>query len=276
MVNPSSTPAPPSGEKTSKGVRSSTFFERLRRHFLAGLLVIIPAFVAVYAVFVIMNTADRLFGGIVQSVMETFLPSELANKTYVEAIRAFVSFLLASILVFFIGYISTFFIVRRAIGWGEAVVGRLPLIKFFYYTPKEVLSTFTSANKQAFKRVVLIEYPRRGIWCLGFATGEVVKQPDETPLVAIFLPTTPNPTSGFLLLIPKQDVHDTNIPVEDGARLIISGGLLAPAHIYAQRFAGLEQIPTLPPLEPLRASTEIATLDDEDMADEQNSKGVES
>lgn len=228
-----------------------TLFERFRRLMIAGLLVIIPAVIAVYAVLFIMGLADAVFGGFVDSLFMIRRDTDLSANPLYQPTKTFIAFLLACFAIMFVGWLSTFLLVRRIIHFGERIVSRVPLVKFFYNTPKEVLHTFTSSRKDSNKRVVLFEYPRRGIWSIGFATGEVIKKPEETPLVAIFLPTTPNPTSGYLLLVPAEDVYDTNIPVEDGARLIISGGILAPEDIWTQRFAGLSKVPSMPPPKPL-------------------------
>jgi uncharacterized membrane protein len=160
---------------------------------------------------------------------------------------------LALVVIMAVGYLSTFFFIRRIILIGEGIVTRVPFIKFFYATPKEVLNTLTMPKNDSRKRVVMIEYPRKGIWGFAFATGEINRNPDGARLIAVFLPTTPNPTSGFLLYLPEHDVLDTNISVEDGARLIISGGILSPTDVHTQKFTGLDNPPELPPLGPLHA-----------------------
>lgn len=225
--------------------------ERFRRIFLAGLLVTVPVFVCVYAMYLIMTLADRIFGKGVEQVIGMYYSGLPEDGAISLVVRGSLSFLLAVVAISFIGWLSTFILIRKFISIGEYVVNRVPLVKFFYNTPKEVINTLTMPRKGAAKRVVMIEYPRRGMWCLAFATGEVTRRPDGTRLVAVFLPTTPNPTSGFLLYIPASDVLDTNIPVEQGARMIISGGILSPEYLYTQKFSGLESAPKLPPLEPL-------------------------
>ncbi len=200
---------------------------------------------------IIMNGAERVFGGFVDEIFRIPKDGKLATIPYYQEAKAVVSFLMACIVIVAIGCMSTFFLVRRMIHFGERMVSLVPLIKFFYTTPKEVLQTFTHSSKASFKRVVMLEYPRKECWVLGFVTGELIKRPDNIHLVAIFVPTTPNPTSGFMLLLPHDQVLDTNVPVEDGVRLIISGGILAPDSIMTQRFAGMENQPNLPPLGPL-------------------------
>jgi uncharacterized membrane protein len=108
-----------------------------------------------------------------------------------------------------------------------------------------------TSNRESVKRPVLIEYPRRDIWCLGYATGEIVMKPNGEPLVTVFLPTTPNPTSGFLLLVPMKDVWDLNMSVENAVRMIISGGILSPDNFHVAPFRGLHVAPDLPTPAPL-------------------------
>lgn len=242
--------ANPSGDD-KKTHLTKPLLERFRRIFLAGLLVTVPVFVCVYAVYLIMTLADRIFGKGVEQVIGMYYTGLPEDGAISLVVRGSISFILAVVAISFIGWLSTFILIRKFISIGESIVNRLPLVKFFYNTPKEVINTLTMPRKGAAKRVVMIEYPRRGMWCLAFATGEVTRKPDGTHLVAVFLPTTPNPTSGFLLYIPASDVLDTNIPVEQGARMIISGGILSPEYLYTQKFSGLEAAPKLPPLEPL-------------------------
>ncbi|MCC5877654.1 MAG: DUF502 domain-containing protein [Candidatus Sumerlaeia bacterium] len=256
----------PSGETHPSGDDKKTqsakpMLERFRRIFLAGLLVTVPVFVCVYAVYLIMTIADRVFGKGVEQVIGMYYSGMPEDGAISLVVRGSLSFILAVIAISFIGWLSTFILIRKFISIGESIVNRHPLVKFFYNTPKEVINTLTMPRKGAAKRVVMIEYPRRGMWCLAFATGEVTRKPDGTHLVAVFLPTTPNPTSGFLLYIPASDVLDTNIPVEQGARMIISGGILGPEYLYTQKFSGLEAAPKLPPLEPLtiEESAEVQT-----------------
>lgn len=231
--------------------RRGTLVERARRHFLAGILVIIPAVIATTALVFLMDNSKKVFGGLVRGALALLPDPMQLDGWYIEWAVSIVSFIIAIIAVMAVGYFSTFFLVRRAISFGEGIVSRIPGLKFFYNTPKEVLHTFTASRKNSFKRVVMVEYPRRGMWCLAFATGEVILRPDNRQVVAIFLPTTPNPTSGFLIYVNADEVFDTNIPVEDGARMIISGGILSPPELSLQKFSSLEGMPALPPLPPL-------------------------
>lgn len=240
------------GRKSGKDrKRPPTTPEQIRRVFITGMIVIIPVFVAVWAISLIVRGADLVFGWIVEEAFQLIDASWNEEANTVVAVRYAISFLLACIVIFFIGWLSTFFAVKQLIKLLEMLVNQVPIVKFFYNTPKEVLQTFTMSRKNSFQRVVTFEYPRKGIWVVGFATSELIKEPDGTKLVSIFLPTTPNPTSGFLLFLPGEEVYDTNIPVEQGARMIISGGILSPESFHAQRFSGLDAEPEMPKLGPL-------------------------
>jgi len=104
---------------------------------------------------------------------------------------------------------------------------RLPIVKTIYSASKQVVDAFSVGSKTTFEAVVMVEYPRRGTYTIGFVTGTII-DPNERKLYAVFVATTPNPTSGFLILFPEEDVCFTDIPVEDGVKMIVSGGMLAP------------------------------------------------
>ena len=106
-------------------------------------------------------------------------------------------------------------------------MSRIPLVNTIYKTIKQITSTLTGTNKKAFKKVVLIQYPREGLWTITMVTGES-KDKNGIDYYHIFVPTTPNPTSGFMLIVPKVDTQETKMSVEEGLKIIISGGLLAP------------------------------------------------
>lgn len=246
--------ATPPGE--TKKPHKGTAFDRVRRHFLAGIFVIIPAFIAVYAVILIMNFADGIFGNFVEEILGFDRNERIANAPFIGMARSLVSFLLACLGILFVGWLSTFLLVRKFINIGERIVNRVPLIKFFYNTPKEVINTFAMSQKNSFKRVVMFEYPRRGAWVLGFATGQVTLNPGGRRFISVFMPTTPNPTTGFLMYMPVEDIFDINVEVEEGFRMIISGGILAPEALHSVPFKSLEELPDLPPLGPLHVEHE--------------------
>tara|TARA_Y100001980_G_C14553316_1_gene338485 strand:- start:2498 stop:3091 length:594 start_codon:yes stop_codon:yes gene_type:complete len=135
--------------------------------------------------------------------------------------------MLTVILIYFLGVIVTNFLGKKIFNFGEKVVKKVPVVNIIYTTLKQITDTFTKGSKDTFKGAIYIEYPRRGVWTMAFISGESISE-KGVPYYHVFVPTTPNPTSGFFLLIPKADSIKTGMSVEDGLKTIISGGLLAP------------------------------------------------
>ncbi|MEQ8822396.1 MAG: DUF502 domain-containing protein [Sumerlaeia bacterium] len=226
--------------------RGASLFEVFRNRFIAGLVTIVPIVMTVWAVTVILGLTEQAFGGVIRKPVREFLASVNLPTQLTDTLVVFFSLFVAIITIVAVGYLSRFFLVRRVISLGEAIVTRVPFIKFFYGWPKEVISTLAQ-KREGTKRVVMVEYPRKGVWVLAYATGEIRMKPENKTLVTVFLPTTPNPTSGFLLLVPADEVRDVNVAVEDAVRLIISAGILAPRKVSTAPFTGLEHAPQLPP-----------------------------
>ena len=115
---------------------------------------------------------------------------------------------------------------------GERVLDKMPVVRTIYGAIKQIMETVMSTNSESFREVVLVEYPRKGIWVIGFVTGETkgeVQSLNKNQLINIFIPTTPNPTSGFLLFLPKQDLVYLDMKVEDAVKMVISGGIVTPS-----------------------------------------------
>ena len=136
--------------------------------------------------------------------------------------------ILTIILIYLLGIIVTNFLGRKIFDIGESIVKRVPIVSMIYTTLKQITDTFTKGTTDAFEGVVYIQYPRQGLWTMAFISGKSENK-DGIPFFHIFVPTTPNPTSGFFLLIPQADAISTGMTVEEGLKTIISGGLLAPS-----------------------------------------------
>ena len=121
----------------------------------------------------------------------------------------------------------TNFLGRKFFEIGEKIVKKVPLVSSIYLSIKQILDTITNSSTDEFKGTVYIQYPRKGLWTMAFISGESISESGKT-FFHLFVPTTPNPTSGFFLMIPKEDAIESNMSVEDGLKTIISGGLLAP------------------------------------------------
>ncbi|MEX2356014.1 MAG: DUF502 domain-containing protein [Thermaerobacterales bacterium] len=198
---------------------------RIRNIFLAGLIVLLPVMVSAWLLLAVFRFADGL---IVQ-----FLPA-------LRDLAPGFGLLLTLAVVFGTGLLTTHLLGRRLIGLAEDIVGRLPLVSGIYGTVRQLVDAFTRQGSN-FQRVVLIEYPRKGVWSLALVTadsqGEVQAQ-TQVETVNVFVPTTPNPTSGFLLMVPKSDIVPLQMSVQEGLRLIISGGVVMPETREGEAKAG--------------------------------------
>jgi uncharacterized membrane protein len=137
--------------------------------------------------------------------------------------------LLSLILLFVTGLIATNFLGQRLMRWSEAVLDRIPLVRSIYSATKQVMETVFSSNSQAFRKVLLVEYPRKGLWTIAFQTGvasDMVQEHTGTEMLSIFIPTTPNPTSGFLMMVPKSDATELSMSIDDALKLVISLGVM--------------------------------------------------
>lgn len=201
----------------------------LKRFFTTGLLTLLPLAITIYVFSVIFNFLDTVLGNLIHFFFGFRLPG--------------IGFAAGIALIFLVGFFASNIIGRRLISAGDSFLQRLPLARGIYSSARQIIDAFTLQGQNAFQSVVLLEYPRRGLYVLGFVTGrsrgEVQGKTREETL-NIFIPTTPNPTSGMLILAPRQEVIDLEMTVEEGMKVIISGGLVSPP-------TGEEQLVTLPP-----------------------------
>ena len=135
--------------------------------------------------------------------------------------------ILTIILIYILGLLVTNFLGKKIFKLGEKVEKKVPVVNIIYSTLKQITDTFTKGSKDTFKGAIYIQYPRRGLWTMAFISGESISK-QGIAYYHVFVPTTPNPTSGFFLLVPQSDSVKTGMSVEDGLKTIISGGLLAP------------------------------------------------
>ena len=204
-------------------VRKRTLFGRLRGYLLAGVLVTAPLGVTVLLAWWIITFIDERITPLIpaQYNPESYLPFSLPGLGLVVLV----------IFLTLIGALTAGFLGRWVIHTGERVLNRMPVIRSIYSAVKQIFETVLAQQSNAFREAVLVEYPRRGIWAIGLITGttkgEVQNLTEETT-VNIFLPTTPNPTSGFLLFIPREDVIPLDMSVEEAVKMVISGGIVTP------------------------------------------------
>lgn len=209
----------------------------LRASFLTGLVVIAPVGLTIWLIWSVVGWIDGFVLPLVPSsyhpdrMLQDFLGLDPSVQINVRGLGV-VIFLIFTVIV---GWMAKGFIGRSLIRFAESLVERTPVVRTIYSGIKQISETIFAQSERSFEKACLIEYPRRGIWALGFistdARGEVAAKtgdPDEA-MVSVFLPTTPNPTSGFLLFFPKADVIELDMTVEDAAKLVISAGLVYPA-----------------------------------------------
>lgn len=222
--------------------RKPGVFASLRSSFLTGIVVIAPVGLTIWLFWSLIGWVDSF---VLPFVPQAYQPDELllrvlGPETYTKWIGdeghlnirgvGVVFFLLFTILV---GWLAKGIAGRSLIRTAERLVDRMPVVRSVYSGVKQIAETVLAQSDSSFEKACLIEYPRRGIWAIGFvstrAKGEVaLKGGDGTPLLSIFVPTTPNPTSGFLLYFPETDVIELDMSVEDAAKLVISAGLVYP------------------------------------------------
>lgn len=211
------------------GVRQS--FLELRRLFLSGLISILPIALTFYAVGLVFNFADRIPRQIIARII-VFLLSIFNEKLLIEEVDVPGLGLISSIfLIIVVGYISTNWIGKGIIKLVERWLLKIPIVSNIYAAFSQIMDTVFAKKKKAFKGVVLVEYPYRGCYSIGFITSdaptEILKIVKED-LVSVFVPTTPNPTSGFLLMMNKKEVNILDMSVEEAIKMVVSGGMLTP------------------------------------------------
>jgi uncharacterized membrane protein len=189
--------------------------------FLSGLFTILPITLTI----ALFNISFRLLKSWVQPVNRLHLP-------FVETIPH-ADIILVILLIFFVGAILHFFIIKSLVHALETIVFRLPLVSSVYSGIKQLVFAFDPNNKVSFKKVVLVEFPRTGMYSVGFLTGEFAEslKPDaekDTELYTVFVPTTPNPTTGFFVILPAKDITVIDLTQQEAMTLIISGGIIQP------------------------------------------------
>jgi len=196
----------------------SPMVRHVRARLVSGILLLVPLAVS----FWVLRILFRLILGYVRPVAT--LMSHIPVPEYVVGMLAVLALLL---ILYAAGTLTRLVLGRRLVAWGESLLTKIPIVKTVYSSTKSVVDMMSSKNRNAFKSVVLIDFPRPGIKAIGFLGGEGIGA-DGRNWCRVFLPTTPNPTSGFLLLMNNSEVTRTSITIEEGIRMVMSGGVLAP------------------------------------------------
>jgi uncharacterized membrane protein len=199
---------------------------KLRTYFLTGFIITAPLVITVYLIWTLIEWVD--------SWVIPYIPSIYNPDNYLPFHVPGFGLLAAIFLITIVGFLTANFIGKSIVSWGEGLLGRMPLVRNIYNGLKQIFETVLSDQTGSFQQVGLIEYPRKGLWAIVFIStatkGEVDQHLKDAgkETLSVFLPTTPNPTSGFLLFVPKEDIIILAMGVEDAAKLVISAGLVAP------------------------------------------------
>ena len=198
----------------SKQNIKKSVFSSIRNNFIAGIVVLIPIGITLYLTLFIIRISGRI------------IPKEINPNNYLPFNIPGVEIIIALIVITFIGWLSLSFLGKKFFEFFNNVLKKIPILRTIYSAIGQMTETFTKSDSGQ-KSVVLLEYPRKGIWAVGFATKEnegVIKNKVGEDIINVFVPTTPNPTSGFLLMVPKKELIYLDISFEQASKFIVSAG----------------------------------------------------
>jgi uncharacterized membrane protein len=196
-----------------------------RNAFISGVLLLAPLWVTIWVFLKVIDIA----GGTFRPIYQDYLPQSLQRIPF---FWDFLATIVVLLLVTGLGYLSHYVFGKFFLSIGERAIQRIPGVGPVYNSVKQIVATFGNQNRNLFNKVVLVEYPRKGVWTLGFLTSKTQAEAQSlvgTEVWTVFVPTTPNPTSGFLLMLPRQDIIELEMSVGEGMKMIISGGAVVPA-----------------------------------------------
>ena len=208
------------------------FRKRIKGVFLTGIAAIIPVGVTFFVFYLIIGMMNKL----VRIIPARFHPDQIL-PFHIPGLGVIITL----ILIFIVGLVTKSYLGKKAVVLGEKLVGKIPLARGIYNALKQLVDALLSDKGQSFKKAVLIEYPRKGLYSIAFVTGESrgeVQSRTSQKCINLFIPTTPNPTSGFYIMIPETDVIHLDMTVEEAFTLIVSGGIVSPADVRQQTEKG--------------------------------------
>jgi len=195
----------------------------MRAYFFAGILITAPISISLYLAWLLINFVD--------DTVTPLIPIKYNPETYLPFALPGLGLVVLIVVLTFTGAVTAGFLGRFFIRLSEQMLSRMPVVRSVYNAVKQILETVLAQQSNAFREAVLVEYPRRGLWAIAFITGKTegeVQNLTEEDTINIFLPTTPNPTSGFLLFVPKEDLIRLDMSVEEAIKMVISGGIVTP------------------------------------------------
>ena len=217
-------PSEPSISPPPKTRPRSHLAERLRAYFLAGILVTGPISLTLYLAW--------LFVDFIDSRVASFLPEAWNPARYLPVHVPGIGLIVVAVGLTLVGWLTAGYLGRSLIRVGDRILQRMPLIRGLYGAMKQIFETVLSKQSNTFREVVLVEWPRRGMWTIAFVTGRAegeIRDLIDDEIVNLYVPTTPNPTSGYLVHVPRRDVMLLSMTVEEGIKFVISGGIVTPA-----------------------------------------------
>ncbi len=194
----------------------------LKKYFFTGLLVLVPLYITIYIFAIVVRAMDNVLN---------FLPWFLNPRNLMpfNLPGMGVVFTVAGVLI--VGVITQNFFGKKLVEFGEGILSKIPFLRIIYNASKQFLETFLSWHQDEYSNVVIVQYPRKGVYTMGFVTGNTrgeLKDKLSAPSKSIFIPTTPNPTSGFYLMVPEADLIPLDMTVEDAFKVIMTGGIVMP------------------------------------------------
>ena len=194
----------------------------LRKYLIAGLLVWLPLAATIIIIKVVIDLLNKTI---------LLIPPDFRPETVFGFSIPFFGVIVGVLVLIITGMLAANLFGRRLVMLGESILGRIPIVRSIYTSIKQVLVTVLTTNSKSFRKVVLIEFPRKGVWSLGFLTNDGLPQASKfsgEQLESVFIPTTPNPTNGFIVMFPEQDVFPLEMSIEDAFKFIISMGVVIP------------------------------------------------
>tara|TARA_Y100000816_G_C25981019_1_gene512206 strand:+ start:49 stop:660 length:612 start_codon:yes stop_codon:yes gene_type:complete len=202
----------------TKKKQKKSFFGSIRNNFIAGIVVLIPIGITLYLTLFFVKISSNI------------IPKEINPNHYLPYNIPGLEIVIAVFLITVIGWISLSFLGKRLFNFVEAILNKIPIIRTIYSAVEQLIETFTKSKSDK-KNVVLVEYPRKGVYAVGFATKEntgEIKKKSGKEMINVFVPTTPNPTSGFLLMFPKDEIIYLDLTFEEASKFIVSAGSINP------------------------------------------------
>jgi uncharacterized membrane protein len=194
----------------------------LKRYFITGLLVVVPLYITVYVLTLLVGFMDGVFN---------VLPSTIRLDTYPPYHIPGQGILFTIIGIFVVGVFTTNVLGKKLFALAERFLLKVPIVRIVYNATKQFMETFFSSDREGFRKVVLVEFPRKGMYSLGFVTGKTkgeIKQKVHEHGISVFMPTAPNPTSGYYVVVREEDVIPLDMSVEDAFKVVMTGGMVVP------------------------------------------------